>query len=379
MFAAAALRAFLVFQASPLFDPILSLLLIWLLTYVGNLFLGRQRPVVSIVSIAFQVASTLALLLIARADFFMFLFTIPCMQATQQFRASQTAALVGLTALVGLLSLIASHGILFAAGMATVYCGGTILLVAYIRSTLRASLIDAEQNRLIAEIQQANARLKATAHQLEQLAAARERQRLARELHDSVTQTLYSMTLTTQSALLLLDRAPGEVGSQLERLDELTQSALSEMQVLISELAPERNAAAGLLTYLKEHVEERQRLEGFSVCLEIDGSQALPSTEEASLFRIAQEALNNITKHARVSQATLRLHLREPFWMEIEDLGVGFDPQSVRGGGRLGLAGMQERATEIGWSFRVESSPGNGTRIRVEKRAEEGSSREPSG
>lgn len=379
MLAAAALRAFLVFRASPLFDLVRLLLLIWLLAYIGDLLLARQRTIVSVVPIAFQLGSTLALLLLTRADFFMFLFTIPCMGATQQFHTREIAALVGLTTLVALLSLVPSHGILFAFGMATVYCGGTILLVAYIRSTLRASRIDAEQHKLAVEVQQANNRLEATARRLEQLAAERERQRLARELHDSVTQTLYSMTLTTQSALLLLDRTPSQVRLQLERLAELTQSALSEMQVLISKLAPERNAEGGLVAYLKRHLEERRRLEGLSVRLEIDGNQALLPVEEAGLFRIAQEALNNVVKHAQISQGVLRLHLKEPFWMEIEDRGVGFDPQCVRVDGGIGLVGMQERAAEIGWKFRLESSPGSGTCIRVRKEPEEGGNREPHG
>jgi signal transduction histidine kinase len=118
---------------------------------------------------------------------------------------------------------------------------------------------------------------------------------------------------------------------------------------------------------LKQHLADRQRLDGLSVSLEAEGGQPLNPAEAASLFRIAQEALNNIVKHAGVPQAVLRLHLTDPFWMEIEDRGAGFDPQQAGGGGRVGLAGMHERAAEIGWNLRVESAPGAGTRIRVEK------------
>jgi two-component system NarL family sensor kinase len=85
------------------------------------------------------------------------------------------------------------------------------------------------------------------------------------------------------------------------------------------------------------------------------------------LFRIAQEALNNIVKHAGVNQAAIRLNIAGSPWLEIEDRGAGFDLQQAGGGEHLGLAGMRERAAEIGWTLRVESTPGSGTRIRVVK------------
>ena len=203
--------------------------------------------------------------------------------------------------------------------------------------------------------------------QVRQLAAERERQHLARELHDSVTQTIFSMTLTTQSALLLLDRDRQQVAGQLHRLNQLVQSALADIQMLVSELASDARAGSGFVANLQQHLADRQRLDNLCVTLKIEGNQALRAEEEAGLFRIAQEALNNIIKHAGVSQATLRLHLVDPFWMEIEDGGTGFDSQQARGGGRVGLTGMSERAAEIGWIFWVESCPGQGTRIRVEK------------
>jgi signal transduction histidine kinase len=150
-------------------------------------------------------------------------------------------------------------------------------------------------------------------------------------------------------------------------LNELAESTLAEMQALISRLAPEDNGGGRFVTDLKDHLEERKRLEGLSVRLEAEGSQALQPEEEAGLFRIAQEALNNVVRHSQVSEAVLRLHLFEPLWMEIEDRGSGFDEQAVQAKGRLGLQGMRERAQEIGWCLEVQSSPGNGTRVRVEK------------
>jgi signal transduction histidine kinase len=321
--------------------------------------------------IGVEIAATLALALLTGADFFVFVFAIPCMQVMQRFGMRATAVVLGLTTLLTLLALMPGRGALFAVGMAVVFFGGTVLLVAYIRATQRASRIEAEQQALLADLRQANERLQTYSRQMQDLAAGRERQRLARELHDSVTQTIFSMTLTTQSALLLLERDWQQVGTQLERLNELTESTLAEMQTLISRLRPEQ-AGGRFVADLKEHLEERQRRENLAVSLEAEGNEALEAREEAGLFRIAQEALNNVVKHAQVSEAVLRLHLAEPFWMEIEDRGIGFDARAAQGKGKLGLEGMRERAEEMGWCLEVQSTPPNGTRIRVKKEARGG-------
>ncbi len=156
--------------------------------------------------------------------------------------------------------------------------------------------------------------------------ASRERQRLALEMHDSVTQTIFSMTLTTQSALLLLERDRRQVAGQLDWLEQLAQSALGEMQELISHLAPQMVVGGDVAASLQRHLQERR--------------QPLNPTEEARLFRIAQETLNNIIKHAGVSQAAIRLHLGKPAWMDIEDHGVGFDSRQAWAGAQLKLAGL---------------------------------------
>jgi signal transduction histidine kinase len=89
--------------------------------------------------------------------------------------------------------------------------------------------------------------------------------------------------------------------------------------------------------------------------------------EEQSLFRIVQEALNNVAKHAQAGKARVQLHLTEPIWIEIEDKGRGFDLRQVETSGRVGLFSMRERAEEIGWDLHIKTSPGRGTCVRVEK------------
>jgi signal transduction histidine kinase len=179
------------------------------------------------------------------------------------------------------------------------------------------------------------------------------------------------MNLTTQSALVLLERDPGRVAGQLDHLNQLAQSALAEMRVLITELRPEPVAEGGLAAALRQHIASRPLPEGLSVSLEVEGDQPLQSAEKQGLFRIVQEAVNNVVKHSGASQAIIRLHQTEPFWIEIEDNGQGFDIHSAqtanRPGGQVGLSSMQERAAEIGWDLRVLTSTGTGTRIQVRK------------
>jgi len=170
---------------------------------------------------------------------------------------------------------------------------------------------------------------------------------------------------------LLLERDPSQVKAQLDRLNELAQSALAEMQVLISKLRPAQVVEGGLAGALRQHLAERHLPASLSVSLKAEGDQSLAPIEEQSLFRIAQEALNNIVKHAGASQAYIRLHLAEPLWMEIEDNGQGFDLRQAREGShagrRVGLVSLAERAAEIGWELQITTSPGAGTRVRVEK------------
>jgi signal transduction histidine kinase len=365
MFAAAALRSILVYQKSPLFKEILLLLAAWFLIFIVNALFAHKLPWFSYLLISLEVFTILQLLLVTRADFFAFLFALPIMQVMQQFTLKETVVLIGLTTLLTFLTLFQSSGIFYALAIAVVFFGGSGLLVVYIGSTRRARSLQDQQQALVSELLQANRKLKSYAQQVQQLAAGRERLHLARELHDSVTQTIFSMTLTIQTTLLLLERDRNQLAAQLDRLDLLAHNALSEMQTLISKLAPENSG--GFVSNLQQHLAERRRLDNLTVSLDMEGSKSLTVREEQGLFRIAQEALNNVVKHAGVTQAAIRLHFDEQPWLEIEDQGVGFDPQLAMGVERVGLVSMQERAAEIGWSLQVDSSCGNGTRIRVQK------------
>jgi signal transduction histidine kinase len=367
MFVAALLRAVLVYQNSPLLGIVLILLAAFLVACIGSILLAGKLPWASAGLIGVEMLLILAMLLLTRSDFFAFMFAITGMQVMQHYTPKTAAAVIALSALLSLSILIQPSGVVQALALTLAFAALSTFLAAYIASTRRARLIQERQQILVGELREANRKLEIYSQQVQQLAAGRERQRLARELHDSITQTIFSMTLATQSALLLLDHDRPQVSAQLDRLDQLAQGTLAEMQVLISELTPEVHPGGSFLAALEQHLSERQQLNGLDVSLEVTGSEQLDPAEEASLLRVAQEALNNIVKHAHISQAVLRLHLAEPFWMEIEDSGAGFDPQQPMGSERLGLAGMRERVSEIGWTQEIDSAPGRGTRIRVQK------------
>ena len=167
---------------------------------------------------------------------------------------------------------------------------------------------------------------------------------------------------------------------QLDRLRELGRSALGEIRVLGSELAEAELDEDGLASALRRHLDERGLPGDLSVTFSQEGREEEPArpsgagrppglspAEELCLFRVAQEGLNNIVKHAQAHEAAIRLRLSPPCRLEIEDDGRGFQvDEGLRSGG-MGLGGMGERAAEIGWSFSVASEPGAGTRIVVEQ------------
>jgi signal transduction histidine kinase len=210
--------------------------------------------------------------------------------------------------------------------------------------------------------------LQELASQAEELAATEERNHLARELHDSVSQTIFSMTLTAKAARTLLERDLELVASQLDHLQELAQEALTEMRSLIFHLRPTTVDEEGLVEALRKHVAALESHQGLTVTLRVEGEKRLGRHQERRLFRIIQEALNNVSKHAQTDRAAVTLRIAGGrVWVQIEDQGRGFDPRAVgESGDHLGLVGMRERVERMGGVFTVESCPGEGTRIAVE-------------
>jgi signal transduction histidine kinase len=211
-----------------------------------------------------------------------------------------------------------------------------------------------------------NARLYAKAHDM---AALEERHRLARELHDSVTQALYGVTMCAEAAASLLEAGQQETATTyLREVRETAQDALREMRLLIFELRPPVLAEEGLEGALRARLTAVEgRVSGLSTTIDVRGELSIPAPVEEALYGIAQETLNNIYKHARATSISLSLQqVGQKVTMQIRDNGIGFDPAATAGHGGLGLNGMAERATQVGGDLTVESTPGSGTTVRVE-------------
>jgi PAS domain S-box-containing protein len=201
--------------------------------------------------------------------------------------------------------------------------------------------------------------------QIKQAAVVAERERLARELHDSVTQTLYSVAAISQALPRIWERNPEQARSGLSELTTLTNAALAEMRTLLLELRPETLEKQDLVDLLHQLVDGMMGRTRLPITLHIDSNCDLPPDVRMALYRITQEALNNIVKHSRATQAEIRLARRTGgIALLIRDNGVGFNPQSISSH-HLGLDIMRERAKNIAADFDIQSEPSRGTWVSV--------------
>ncbi|HUQ84672.1 MAG TPA: GAF domain-containing sensor histidine kinase, partial [Gemmatimonadaceae bacterium] len=261
--------------------------------------------------------------------------------------------------------------------------GDSVLGVLNIETDEPLAESDAELLRLVADqvgVAIANARLHAVARDL---AASEERNRLARELHDSVTQLLFSMTLIAQSLGAAWKRDPDEGERRVSRLLELSQTALAEMRSLLSELRPASDTEAapvaraadairrhGLVGALRRHARGLSA-DGLRVVFSTRSYASVSSEQEYELFRIAQEALHNVAKHAVANTVEVSLSSTPSGTvLRVRDDGTGFEDDGTtalpsRRWRGLGLRTMRERAESLGGRFAVASSAGGGTSVEV--------------
>lgn len=200
-------------------------------------------------------------------------------------------------------------------------------------------------------------------------AVMQERQRLARELHDSVTQSLFSMTLLSRASQLKLQRTDadsgGELVANLAELEELSRSALAEMRALLYELRPQTLAGRSLTEALRAQADALQDRHGLLVEVCDDGWPQPDPCVEDELFRVSVEALGNIVRHASATRVQITLtSAAEGGVLAVRDDGIGFDTGVARPG-HLGLQTMAERAERVGARLEVDSAPGRGTRVKV--------------
>jgi signal transduction histidine kinase len=210
-----------------------------------------------------------------------------------------------------------------------------------------------------------NARLHERSRELSILS---ERNRLALELHDAVSQKLFSLVLNAEAAATLLDRDPEQARAQVSRLQTLAREALDELRSLIFELRPPELERDGLSGALRKHVEVLRRLQPTEIELNSDADVEREPERDREIFRIAQEALQNALRHAEASRIVVRLSRENGrLLLEVEDDGVGFDQNAAElRSRRLGLTSMEERAQRLGARLEIRSAAGAGTIVRLE-------------
>jgi signal transduction histidine kinase len=252
-----------------------------------------------------------------------------------------------------------------------IVAGGGVIGAFYLTEKVDAPDFSDEDEELIgllaahAAIAITNARLY---EQARELSITAERNRLALDLHDAVSQKLFGLVLNAEAAGTLLERDPAAARAQVAKLGVLAQEALEELRSLVFELRPPELEKDGLGGALRKHVELRRRVDGPRIELSVEGEPPADSARDAEILRIAQEALQNALKHARASQVAVTLAAENGrVALEVADDGVGFDPDAADPRShRLGLTSMEERARRIGGTLEIRSAPGEGTVVRLE-------------
>jgi len=243
----------------------------------------------------------------------------------------------------------------------------------YLTEKEGAAAFDAEDQELIevlaahAAIAITNARLYERSRELSILS---ERNRLALELHDAVSQKLFSLMLSAEAAATQLDRDPIEARAQVERLRELARQALEELRSLILGLRPPELQRDGLVATLRKEIAMLAAIHGVDIDVQVQGSlEPEPAlARDVAIMRIAHEAVHNALRHAGAERIDVRLNGADGrLTIEVTDRGVGFDPrQPELRSKHLGLTSMEERARELGGRLEIRSKPGAGTTVRLE-------------
>jgi len=198
------------------------------------------------------------------------------------------------------------------------------------------------------------------------LAIENERRRFARDLHDAISQSLFSATLSAELLPTLLKNKPAEAQKAIENLYRMTKGAQAEMRTLLFDLRPEALTQTDLTTLLGHLIEASRPRSDAQITLQIEGEGALPPDVQVAFYRIVQEALNNSLKYSRAKIIQIYfVHVKKSACVEVRDNGVGFDLASAPPD-HFGLRNMRERAAQINARFMLTSSPGRGTQMTLE-------------
>jgi signal transduction histidine kinase len=238
---------------------------------------------------------------------------------------------------------------------AVLFYSVTYIVCGFFGSVLRQAELARDHNqRLVDELQ-------ATQRKLQELAVVEERNRLARDLHDSVKQQVFAILMQLGAARALLNEGDQAYGPMTEA-ERLARQAGAELTTLIRELRPPGLESKSLAAALQEYITEWSRQNGIAAALKVDGDSSIPLPGDETLFRVAQEALANVARHSKAGNVTVTLaNQREETMLIVEDDGAGFDMGHVEKG--VGLDSMRERLEAIGGQLNITSQKSGGTRI----------------
>jgi signal transduction histidine kinase len=328
----------------------------------------RRHRVLTHISLLVQSAIICTISVVApAADFWAVLFCPLVVQVMHNFPQRTGFLITGVFTAITSVFLLWGLGLEVGLPLILVFAVIYFLLAAFIAIILEAVAARDESQKQQAELQAAHRQLQTYTARAEELAVLQERNRLARELHDSVTQSLYSLTLLAEAGQRMI-RAEDlqQIAGNQTRLGQIAQQALQEMRLLVYELRPLALKSEGLVGALEQRLETVERRAGIQARVLVEGEVDLAPGLEEELYGIAQEALNNALKHARASKIVLSVRMVDKsVILEVADDGQGFDQAEVQVKGGLGLISMQERAEKIGGQLDIDSALGEGTTVSV--------------
>ncbi|MDX1414306.1 MAG: sensor histidine kinase [Candidatus Promineifilaceae bacterium] len=298
-------------------------------------------------------------------DFFAILYLPLCGQATFLLPRRQATTWLGMLVGVFIVGLLIQFGWPQALSFMILYSAALIFTAAFAAITIQAHEARLRSEELLANLQDAHEQLQQYAGQAEELARMKERNRLARELHDSVAQTLYGLSIQAEVASRRLDGGKiEEAPSNLADIRQVAQQSLAETRLLIFELRPPILQEEGLAAALRTRLEAVEGRSGLHIRSELRSGR-LPPAVEGALYGIAIEALNNVVKHAQARDVQVALIQENGrVQLDIIDDGCVFTAEEQVGGS--GLRNVRERAQGFDGRFTIHSMPGKGTTIHVE-------------
>jgi len=351
---------------------IASLLGVYLVLLIAEpIFIRRNRNLTYLYLFVQSAIICTISLITPDVDFWAALFFPLVLQAMHNFPRQTGFLITGIFTMLMAIFMLMGLGIEI--GLPLILINGVVyfFLAAFIAITREAEAAREESQKQQAELQSAHQQLQAYTARAEELAVLKERNRLARELHDSVTQSLHSATLLAEAGQRLLGSGDFERARRyLIRVSEISQQALKEMRLLVYELRPLALRDIGLVGALQQRLDAVERRSGVEVELSVEEGVDIPASVEEELYRIAMEALNNALKHANPTRVTVSLQKTEEetlpcIELAILDDGIGFDLESEAGHGGLGLISMKERIEKLGGELTILSAPGEGTQVKA--------------